>query len=144
MSLTINYVICVICNQRIICYLLFFISVILSVLSNKTNLILGYSSPLNPVHRASLRLYAWEASYILCLYGKLLLYSVTGVIVPIFLMKVRTIMDLQLECRGYSGCLGGLDANRALEVQLPWKNLDNYEYCCHLCRAVLWTFLKFS
>ena len=94
MSLTINYVICVICNQRIICYLLFFISVILSVLSNKTNLILGYSSPLSPVHRASLRLYAWEASYILCLYGKLLLYSVTGVIVPIFLMKVRTIMDL--------------------------------------------------
>ena len=75
MSLTINYVICVICNQRIICYLLFFISVILSVLSNKTNLILGYSSPLSPVHRASLRLYAWEASYILCLYGKLLLYS---------------------------------------------------------------------
>ena len=91
MSLTINYVICVICISKKLKYLK---TVILSVLSNKTNLILGYSSPLNPVHRASLRLYAWEASYILCLYGKLLLYSVTGVIVPIFLMKVRTIMDL--------------------------------------------------
>ena len=72
MSLTINYVICVICISKKLKYLK---TVILSVLSNKTNLILGYSSPLSPVHRASLRLYAWEASYILCLYGKLLLYS---------------------------------------------------------------------